>query len=121
MPADMRLIALLKNVLCSFAVCFRLNRSGGSVCEVKTAALIWYIRFLRQAKNMKKAFSRANGLKKQCGYRLRILNFPCLRIPTPEERKCKEHAAIIDTERSYKEYLDEQQKMKIDVYTRSIR
>lgn len=44
-----------------------------------------------------------------------------LRIPTPEERKCKEHAAIIDTERSYKEYLDEQQKMKIDVYTRSIR
>lgn len=44
-----------------------------------------------------------------------------LRIPTPEERKRKEHAAIIDTERSYKEYLDEQQKMKIDVYTRSIR
>ena len=44
-----------------------------------------------------------------------------LRIPLPEERKCKEHAAILDTERSYTEYLDEQQKMKIDVYTRSIR
>ena len=56
-----------------------------------------------------------------CGELLTELYGDYLRIPPPEERKCKEHAAILDTERSYREYLGEQRKMKIDVYTRSIR
>lgn len=43
------------------------------------------------------------------------------RLPSPEERKCKEHAAILDLERSYTEYLDEQSRMAIDDFTRSIR
>lgn len=42
-------------------------------------------------------------------------------LPSPEERKCKEHAAIIDLEHSYTEYLEKQQTMKIENYTRSIR
>ena len=57
----------------------------------------------------------------QCSELLTKLYGDYERIPPPEERRCKEHAAILDTECSYKEYLDEQQKMKIDVYTRSIR
>lgn len=42
-------------------------------------------------------------------------------LPSPEARRCKEHAAIIDLERSYTHYLAAQQAMRIDVYTRSIR
>lgn len=43
------------------------------------------------------------------------------RLPSPEERKCKEHAAILDLERSYTEYSEEQSRMAIDNFTRSIR
>ena len=43
------------------------------------------------------------------------------KIPTPEERKSKEHAAILDLERPYTEYLEEQKKMKFDAFTKSIR
>ena len=42
-------------------------------------------------------------------------------LPSPEARKCKEHAAIIDLERSYTNYLAAQRAMRIDVCTRSIR
>lgn len=42
-------------------------------------------------------------------------------LPKPEERRCKEHAAILDLERSYTEHLDEQAAMQIKDYTRSIR
>lgn len=40
---------------------------------------------------------------------------------TPDERKCKVHADLVDTEKSYTEYLEWQSKQKITVYTRSIR
>ena len=40
---------------------------------------------------------------------------------TPSERKCKEHAAILDLNHSYTEYLEEQRSMHIDQYTKSIR
>lgn len=43
------------------------------------------------------------------------------RLPPPEARKCKEHAALVDLERSYTDYLVAQQAMNIDAYTRSIR
>lgn len=42
-------------------------------------------------------------------------------LPPPEARRCKEHAAIIDLERSYTDYLAAQRAMRIDVCTRSIR
>lgn len=42
-------------------------------------------------------------------------------LPSPSERRCKEHAMIIDLRHSYTEYLVEQQDMKIETYTRSIR
>ena len=40
---------------------------------------------------------------------------------TPDERACKVHANLVDTEKSYTEYLDWQKQQKITVYTRSIR
>lgn len=43
------------------------------------------------------------------------------RIPTPEERACKEHAQIVDLEQSYEHYLQQQREMEIRVYSRSIR
>ena len=42
-------------------------------------------------------------------------------LPSPEACKSKEHAAIIDLERSYTDYLAAQRAMRIDVCTRSIR
>mgnify|MGYP004676199613 FL=1 len=42
-------------------------------------------------------------------------------LPAPEERKLKEHVAILDLEHSYTEHLDEQKRMSISQYTRSIR
>lgn len=44
-----------------------------------------------------------------------------MRIPEPEERKVKEHVAILDLHNSYEQYVETQRNMKIDVYTRSIR
>lgn len=43
------------------------------------------------------------------------------RLPPPEARKCKQHAAILDLEHSYQRYLAKQGSMDIAVYTRSIR
>lgn len=42
-------------------------------------------------------------------------------LPSPSERRCKAHAAIIDLERSYTDYLAAQRAMRIDACTRSIR
>ena len=42
-------------------------------------------------------------------------------LPAPEERKCKEHVAILDLERPYTEHLSEQEAIVFDSYTRSIR
>ena len=42
-------------------------------------------------------------------------------LPSPEERVCKEHAAILDLQHPYTEHLEEQRSMKIATYTRSIR
>ena len=42
-------------------------------------------------------------------------------LPPPHERRCKEHAAILDLERPYTEYLEQQRRMEIAQYTRSIR
>lgn len=43
------------------------------------------------------------------------------RIPSLQERTCKVHGQIVDLENSYEEYLEQQQSMKIDVLSRSIR
>ena len=43
------------------------------------------------------------------------------KIPSPEERKCKEHNFIVDVHRSYEEYIGYQENQEIDVYYRSIR
>ena len=42
-------------------------------------------------------------------------------LPSPSERKCKEHVAILDLERSYVVHLSELHNMKFGVLTRSIR
>ena len=42
-------------------------------------------------------------------------------LPSEEERRCKEHVAILDLEHSYTEHLAEQRKMDFNVLTRSIR
>lgn len=42
-------------------------------------------------------------------------------IPPEDERKCKEHVAILDLEHNYTDYLENQRKMHIAQYTRSIR
>lgn len=42
-------------------------------------------------------------------------------LPKPEERVCKQHAAILDLGRPYTEYLEAQSKMVFTDYTRSIR
>lgn len=44
-----------------------------------------------------------------------------MRLPAPEERKCKTHVAFLDLEQSYTEYLEMQKTMKFDGFTRSIR
>lgn len=41
--------------------------------------------------------------------------------PPEEDRKCKIHAILVDTERNYTEYAHYRDGMKFDVYTRSIR
>lgn len=43
------------------------------------------------------------------------------RIPHPEERVCKEHAILVDLNRSYEEYEHYRDNMKFEVKTRSIR
>ncbi len=43
------------------------------------------------------------------------------RIPSPEERGCKEHAILVDLNQSYEEYEHYRDNMTFDVKTRSIR
>lgn len=42
-------------------------------------------------------------------------------IPSEEERKCKVHAILVDTENDYSMYIHYRDGMKFDTYTRSIR
>lgn len=42
-------------------------------------------------------------------------------LPSPEDRKCKEHVAFLDLERSYEAHLSELCNMQFDVLTKSIR
>ncbi len=42
-------------------------------------------------------------------------------LPPEEERRCKVHAVLVDTEKPYTEYKDYRDGMMFDVYTRSIR
>lgn len=42
-------------------------------------------------------------------------------LPNPEDRKCKEHVAILDLEHTYEAHLSELHNMQFDVLTRSIR
>ena len=41
--------------------------------------------------------------------------------PPEEERRCKVHGVIVDTERSYQNYLQQQREMKVTEFARSIR
>ncbi|MBQ9968600.1 MAG: LicD family protein [Oscillospiraceae bacterium] len=52
---------------------------------------------------------------------LRILYGDYMRIPPPEERKCKQHAILVDLTRSYEHYAHYRDDMTFDVHTRSIR
>ena len=42
-------------------------------------------------------------------------------FPSEEERKCKIHAILVDTEKNYTEYEHYRDKIKFDMFTRSIR
>lgn len=42
-------------------------------------------------------------------------------LPPPEERRCKQHAILVDLEHSYEHYDGWRDNMKFDTYTRSIR
>ncbi len=52
---------------------------------------------------------------------LRCLYGNYMELPNEQERRCKEHVAILDLERPYTEYLEEQRWMEFEVLTRSIR
>ena len=43
------------------------------------------------------------------------------KLPSPEERRVKEHTAILDLDRPYQEYLNEQRNLRFETLTRSIR
>ena len=43
-----------------------------------------------------------------------------MKIPNEEERKIKEHAILIDTEKNYTEYENYRDGMKWDIHTRNI-
>ena len=44
-----------------------------------------------------------------------------MRLPPPEERRCKQHAILVDLEQSWEAYAHYRDNMQFDVYTRSIR
>ena len=44
-----------------------------------------------------------------------------MELPPEEDRRCKAHALIVDPERSYEGYLEDEKQMKITEYSRSIR
>lgn len=52
---------------------------------------------------------------------LRVMYGDYLILPTPEQRVCKCHAAIVDLDNPYTMHLEEQRTMKIEDYTESIR
>ena len=52
---------------------------------------------------------------------LTILYGDYMRIPPPEERRCKVHAFLVDTEGPWEPYLGLQSTIQFDEYTRSIR
>ena len=96
----------------------------------------WYTPFWQLPKAIKRTFCSGNGSTTQWKSNLRISRSPISRhydallrnlygdyhrIPSPEERKCKEHAAILDLEHSYTEYLDKQATMSIQIHTKCIR
>lgn len=51
---------------------------------------------------------------------LTVLYGDYMQLPSEEERKIKEHAVLIDTERNYTEYVNYRDGMEFDVYTRNI-
>lgn len=52
---------------------------------------------------------------------LTILYGDYMRLPSEEERKCKEHAILVDLKRSWEHYEGYRDNMTFDVHTRSIR
>lgn len=52
---------------------------------------------------------------------LKILYGDYMRLPPPEQRVCKQHAILIDLNRSYEVYSDYRDGMRFAVHTRSIR
>ncbi len=52
---------------------------------------------------------------------LHMLYGDYMQLPPPEERVCKQHTILIDTEHSYEEYAHYREGMTFEVYTRSIR
>lgn len=52
---------------------------------------------------------------------LRVMYGDYLVLPTPKQRVCKCHAAIVDLDKPYTVHLEEQRNMKIENYTESIR
>ena len=52
---------------------------------------------------------------------LRMLYGDYRQLPPPEERACKQHAILVDTQRSYEDYADYREGMTFAVHTRSIR
>ena len=56
-----------------------------------------------------------------CDALLKVLYDDYMRIPPIGDRKCKQHAILVDLKRSYEHYEHYRDGMKFDVYTRSIR
>jgi len=52
---------------------------------------------------------------------LTILYGDYMTLPKEEDRKCKQHAMLVDLTKSYEHYADYRDHMKFEVYTRSIR
>ena len=52
---------------------------------------------------------------------LKILYGDYMTLPKEEDRKCKQHAVLVDLKRSFEHYEGYREHMNFDVYTRSIR